>query len=202
MNSVSELPVFVVLEGLDGAGKSTCARHLARILDARLMTTPSPEMRTLRTQILASYGTSQEAAQLFYMSTVFAAADEVGATLAAGRSVVMDRYFLSTQAYAAFRKSRLELDALAHMLIPAHLTVYLDAPAEVRAERLKSRGCSEDDRVTLTPVAHERLRQLHRQKAELPVVGRWMEIDNSSQDPQAVLEQILDAIRVMAGTTA
>lgn len=40
-----KLLIFVVFEGLDGSGKSTCAAEVARRIDAELMTVPSPEVR-------------------------------------------------------------------------------------------------------------------------------------------------------------
>lgn len=199
MNAALRSPVFIVLEGLDGAGKTTCAHKLARLLDAELMTTPAPAVREYRQQILGSYGRSQEAAQLFYLSTVFAASETVRATLATGRSVVMDRYFLSTQAYAEFRGSRLALDGIGGLLVPADLTVYLDARPEVREQRLLGRGCTAEDRATLHPEAHGRLLDLHRQKASLPVVGRWIEMDNSVPEPGPVTERILAAIARLGG---
>lgn len=199
MNAVLRSPAFIVLEGLDGAGKTTCAYKLARMLDAELMTTPTPAVREYRQQILGSYGRSQEAAQLFYMSTVFAASEAVRATLAAGRSVVMDRYFLSTQAYAEFRGSRLALDGIGDLLMPADLTVYLDVRPEVREQRLLGRGCTAEDRATLCPETHGRLLDLHRQKASLPVVGRWIEMDNSAPEPGPVTERILAEIARLGG---
>jgi dTMP kinase len=191
--------LFVVLEGLDGAGKTTCASMLAEMLGAACMTTPSSQVRQYRQQILDSFGTSQEAAQLFYLSTVFAASNQVGATLASGKSVVMDRYFLSTQAYAEFRGSRLPLDAINSLLVPAHLTVYLNASPDIRRQRLQDRGCTAEDRATLSCDAYPRLDALHRQKASLPVVGCWLEIDNSGPDPRAAVQCILAAIEKMAG---
>jgi dTMP kinase len=190
MSAALETPVFIVLEGLDGAGKTTCARALAGMLGAELMTTPSPEVRERRGAIIDSFGACQEAIQLFYLSTVFDASEKVRQALSRGRSVVMDRYFLSTQAYAEFRGSRLDIDSTAKLLAPAHLTVYLHAQLGVRAQRLRDRGCTKDDLSTLTLAADEQLRTLHRQKAGSPVVGRWMEIDNSAPDPQPALAQI------------
>ena len=74
---LQSLPIFVVFEGLDGTGKSTCARLVAERLGAELLTTPSPEVRRYRDDLIECYAGSQEAAQLFYLSTVFAASDQI-----------------------------------------------------------------------------------------------------------------------------
>jgi thymidylate kinase len=72
---------FIVSEGLDGSGKSTCAAQLAEHIGAELMTTPSPRVRRYRDDLIQSLGASQEARHLFYLATVFAASDEVAALL-------------------------------------------------------------------------------------------------------------------------
>ncbi len=103
-------PVFVVFEGLDGAGKTTVARRVAATMNAAYLTTPSAAVRVFRDDLIRDFGGSQEAAHLFYLATVFAASREVDALIVQGRSVVLDRYLLSTQAYAEFRGSALRLE--------------------------------------------------------------------------------------------
>ena len=184
-------PVFIVFEGLDGSGKSTSAKDLARRLDARFMTTPSPVVREFRDELIASFDGCQEACQLFYLATLFSAAEEIKRLLAGGTSVVLDRYFLSTQAYAAFRGSRLHMDSLSSLLPPADLTVFLDVPLSLRQERLKTRATSLADRETLSIEADVRLREEHRKRAELDVVGRllWLRCEEMSREE--ILEFIL-----------
>lgn len=188
-------PVFVVFEGLDGTGKSTCARRAADALGADFLTTPSHALRRHRDEIIASFDGSQEACQLFYLSTVFAASQEIRALLAAGRSVVLDRYFLSTQAYAAFRGSTLSLDALAADLLAPDVTVLLHAPLDIRRARLATRGESNADRETLRPLADARLHQEHDLRAALPVIGRLLRIDTSVSSPDEVASQLLATLR-------
>ena len=186
-----ERPVFVVFEGLDGSGKSTCARSTAEALGAVYMTTPSERMRTYRDDIVQSYRNSQEAQQLFYLSTVFAASRDVEHLLASGRSVVLDRYFLSTQAYAAFRGTKLDIDDVQRFLLPASMTIFLDAPLAVRRSRLAERGASAADRETLQAGADVRLRELHFCLAGLPVVGRFLTLDSSELSPRAIVAMVI-----------
>jgi dTMP kinase len=191
---LQSLPIFVVFEGLDGTGKSTCARLVAERLGAELLTTPSPEVRRYRDDLIECYAGSQEAAQLFYLSTVFAASDQIRGLLRQGTAVVLDRYFLSTQAYAAFRGSKLRVDDIAAHLLPATLTVFLDASLDVRRKRLAARGQSAADRETLVEEADVRLRAEHRARAQLPVVGRFLAIDTEVTSPEEVVEQVVSEL--------
>jgi dTMP kinase len=194
MTRALERPVFVVFEGLDGSGKSTVARKVAEALSAEFLTTPSRSVRRYRDEIISGFGGSQEACQLFYLSTVFGAAHEVRALLDCGRSVVLDRYFLSTQAYAAFRGSVLRLDGLGDLLVPADLTVLMDAPVYVRVDRLAQRGESAADRETLAPAADSRLRAEHAARLTLPVLGRVLHLDCGVMGPDALVERVIGAL--------
>jgi dTMP kinase len=184
-------PYFIVFEGLDGSGKSTTARRCAERLGARYMTTPSPSVREYRESLIDALGCCPEAPQLFYMATVFAASQEIGELLAAGESVVLDRYYLSTQAYAQFRGSTLDLDTLSNALRPATLTVFLDAPLHVRRERVVRRGASRADRETLSPEADRQLRALHFQRRELAVVGELLTLDSHAHEADACVDLVL-----------
>ncbi len=188
-------PVFIVFEGLDGSGKSTCARRVAECLGARYLTTPSPEVRKHREKVVGSFDGCQEAAQLFYLSTVFAASEEVRRLLANQVSVVLDRYFLSTQAYANFRGSRLDVDALGDLLVPADVTVFLDVPLEIRRNRLATRGSSKADRETVSVEADARLRAAHARRAELSVIGKWLSIDGATKSPEELTDLVIGAVQ-------
>jgi dTMP kinase len=194
MNRADADPVFIVFEGLDGSGKTICARHLAERMGAELITTPSSCVRRFRNELIDSFSGCEEAAQLFYLATVFHASEQVRRHMAAGRSVVMDRYFLSTQVYADFRGAKLELDELQSHLAPASLTVFLDAPPTVRAERLAERASDFSDSETLQEAADKRLRQLYTDKAGLAIAGKWLELDSASLPVTAIGEAILHAM--------
>lgn len=192
-------PTFVVFEGLDGSGKSTCAAQLAEHLGAELMTTPSPRVRRYRDDLVESLGSSQEARQLFYLSTVFAASKEVSALLKQGRSVVLDRYFLSTQAYAAFRGSELDVDHVQRLLRPADVTIYMDTSLANRVARLQRRGTSAADLETVTADADRQLRDQHLRRAHLDVVGRFVRVPGDLGSPRDVLDRVV--AELAAGAT-
>lgn len=195
MNKTEAAPVFVVFEGLDGAGKTTCAQRLAEHMGAEFITTPPTHVREISKQIIENYERCQEARQLFYLSTVFSASDQVKALLSAGQSAVIDRYFLSTQVYAKFRSSNLELDEWHTKLTPASLTVFLDAPLAVRAERIARRRSDAADAETLREAADRRLRQLYMDRARLAIAGKWLVLDSATLSVTAIVEEILEALR-------
>ncbi|GAB2876304.1 hypothetical protein GCM10027046_00070 [Uliginosibacterium flavum] len=159
------------------------------------MTTPCETLRKHREEIIASFKGSQEAVHLFYLATVKAASDEVRICLAEGKSVILDRYFLSTQAYAEFRGSQLNLDyAMETELIHADITIYLEAPLEVRRERTAARGCSTADNETLSPSADSMLRKAYGGRSSMPVVGKWLRLDTA----QASIDEVVHTIAAYA----
>ena len=190
-------PCFIVFEGLDGAGKTSCARALAEAIGADYLSTPDPASRLLARDLLAGFGGNQEAAQLFYLSTVFDASRKAQAALSAGRSIVLDRYFLSTQVYAQMRGSSLQLDFLGAGLLPADLTIYLDAPLEQRVARLRGRGADAADRETLDGATDGILRRLYREKSGSPVVGTWCTIAVGGQSVAADVASIVARLAIM-----
>lgn len=89
-------PVCVALEGLDGVGKTTVAALLAAKLGAQLLRTPPDAMRACRPFFDRADDATRKA---YYVVGNFVAGEEVKALLAAGRSVVLDRFHASTFAY-------------------------------------------------------------------------------------------------------
>lgn len=89
-------PICVVLEGLDGVGKTTAATTLAERLGAKLLRTPPDCMRSFRPYFDRAEDASRKA---FYEVGNFMAGEEAAASLAKGQSVVIDRYYASTFSY-------------------------------------------------------------------------------------------------------
>lgn len=119
--------------------------------------------------------------------------------LTQGRSVVLDRYFLSTQAYAAFRGSQLSVDELQRLLTPADITFYMDTPHCTRVERLLHRGTSAADRETITADADARLRDEHLRRAHLDVVGRFVSVAGDCGGPDDVFDLVLSELTPPSG---
>ncbi|HEX9610488.1 MAG TPA: dTMP kinase [Gemmatimonadales bacterium] len=176
--------MFVVVEGPEGAGKSTLSRWLAAQLlaDGRRVLTVrqpggTPVAEAARKLALNSKHEITPAAELFLF--LAARADLVDRVvrpaLDDGRIVLADRYDLSTLAYQVAGRGlpRAEVEAALRLatggLVP-DLTLVLDVPVDVgrarqrRARKERDRFEGQDD------AFHERVRQAYRAAAGPGVV--------------------------------
>lgn len=167
------MPYFIVLEGLDGVGKSTLARRLANECGYQLMTTPGTQLLPIRSDIINGLGNSQTARALFYAATVQAEGEKVRAFNKQGITVVMDRYRASTIAYGHERGVTLDLNAVLSQAVKPHLSILLTLDETERQHRLSQRGTTAEDLETLNPEFREGV--IHRLKAmcdiELDLTG-------------------------------
>ncbi len=168
---------LLVFEGLDGAGKSTASRLAADALGAAWLPTPPLELREARAVFDAAAAVAPDAAQLFYAAAVAMASARALELMAAGRDVVMDRYWLSTWTWCIDRGSSLELVEVERSLARADVTIFLDASVAVRRARLTARGPTEQDRRTLDPARAHALRQRLLAGLERPIAGRALLLD-------------------------
>jgi len=142
---------FIVLEGLDGVGKSTLARRLAADHGYQLMTTPGKELLPIRAEIVNGLGSSQTAKALFYAATVQAEGEKARVFIQHKQAVIMDRYSASTIAYAQQRGVTLDLTSILSQAYQPHLSILLTLDEDERQQRLHTRGTTAEDIETLNP---------------------------------------------------
>ncbi len=129
--------LFIVFEGIDGSGKSTQARLLAKKLNAVLTKEPtdSPLGRFVRKLI--------EMERSSWVQSVFAndRAEHVRKVilpaLKKGKTLICDRYILSSMAYAHSRDAKM-VKALNAGFPKPDVTFLLDLPAAIALKRKKS----------------------------------------------------------------
>ncbi|CAB4869327.1 unannotated protein [freshwater metagenome] len=187
-------PLFVAFEGIDGCGKSTHAKRVAKDVGARFTFEPgdTPLGVMLRQRLLdASEPMSPETEALLmladrshHVSTV------INPALASGQSVVSDRFFGSTLAYQGYGREmdlaplRAATDVAIGTCRP-DLTIVIDIPVAVAHAR---RAPSQRDRFESAKVDfHERVRQGFLTLADLE--PNWVVI-NGNQNLESVTERV------------
>jgi len=158
---------LVVMEGVDGSGKSTVARRLAESLGALLTFEPGDSAlgRALRAMLLESDApgfSPRTEALLMSADRAQHVAEVVAPALQAGGWVVSDRYAPSTLAYQGYGRG-LDLAELTRLVafategVQPDLIVLLDVPVEQALAR--RRGVEPDRLEGLDTAFHERVRR-------------------------------------------
>src|SRR5262249_1674101 len=140
--------LLIVLEGIDGSGKTTLQRGIARTLRAQgfeVVETKEPTDGPIGRQIraLAQRGRSavspEDEFQLFHHDRKEHVQSVVRPALEAGRIVVQDRTFFSTIVYQGDRGlDRSELLERSRTIAPdPDVLLVIDVPAETAIERIR-----------------------------------------------------------------
>ena len=161
---------FIVIDALDGVGKTTLVRDLAAAMDGVALATPGAALQPARAQVLFALGEDQVARCMFYASSVIAQGNVARALAEEERIVVVDRYWPSTIAYARARGVTADLSGV-EALIPApdvHIVLTLDESERTR--RLHARGNpTSADRETLAPAFRDTVLRELRARATIVV---------------------------------
>lgn len=141
--------ILIVIEGIDGAGKSTQARMLFDELYRRNIRTvfsrePTDSEYGQKIRALAIEGRDsirpEDEYRLFIEDRKLHVADMINPALKAGKVVVLDRYYFSTMAYQGAlgidpQKIRIENEAFCPS---PDLAVFIDIPVKVGIDRIKT----------------------------------------------------------------
>jgi len=135
---------FIVLEGLDGAGKSTQSRLIAQNFGRsgkNVFITGEPTEGLIgqmaRRRLRGEWECRPECLQLLFAADRACHLEkEILPRLREGILVVSDRYFLSSLAYGAVNCDLEWLAQINSRFLAPDLTIYLDVPAHVCAQRI------------------------------------------------------------------
>lgn len=199
---------FVVVEGPEGAGKSTLVRWLGTTLraegrDVVTVREPggTPIAEAARKLALKSRHDRAYAAELFLFLAARADLVErvVRPALAGGQIVVADRFGLSTMAYQVAGRglSRGDVEAALRIAtggLAPDLTLVLDVPVSVGRGRQKAAGKPQDRIERENDTFHTRVREAYRSASGPGIVH----ID-ASQSKKAVQEAAWREVAAVTG---
>jgi dTMP kinase len=199
---------FITLEGGEGAGKTTQCALLAQALTACHMPVlrtrepgGSPGAEMLRGLLLSDTVDWAPRAEtlLHFAARAEHVAKTIRPALDEGNWVVCDRFYDSTMAYQGYGQGadRPFIAELIRLLgIAPDLTLILDVPETVAAERMRQRGGDADRYEKLDTAFHARVREGFRQIAAAEpnrcvVVDASGEIDGIHAAIMDVVEKLL-----------
>lgn len=149
MNGILRSGFLVVVEGVDGAGKSTVLKHLkarceaaGREVVASREPTNGPHGRRLRESAVQGRLPLEDELELFILDRRSHVEEMIAPALARGAVVLLDRYYLSTAAYQGARGADPEeVLRLNEAFAPRpDLVLLLDLDPNLSLERIRSRG--------------------------------------------------------------
>ena len=171
--------VLVALEGIDGVGKSTLQRGLARALrrsGVRVALWREPSDRSLRSRALSAGPSQPWTAALFFTIDRAWAHGELRRRRTTADVVLSDRSFYSTLAYQGSALPARERHALSEIQTSVtdrpDLVLWLRLSPERALARVDSRG---GRRTSLERL--RTLRRVSRAYADLARRGRWIVLD-------------------------
>ncbi|MBI5503230.1 MAG: dTMP kinase [Deltaproteobacteria bacterium] len=165
--------MFITFEGIEGCGKSTQAARVAAHLRARgieVVATREPggtevtaQIRSLLADPRSNLDPSAELL-LFMADRAQHVASVIAPALAAGKTVICDRYADSTMAYQGYGRGHDlawldQLNAFASRGVVPALTLWIDCDVRTGLGRAKTRSGGPGDRFEAEPLRfHERVR--------------------------------------------
>lgn len=203
--------VFIVLEGIDGAGKSTQAKLLKLWFEEKgyevVLTkepTDTPFGKLIRRLVLTGgregiidgAKISHEAEALLFAADRAEHVDKlIKPALESGKVVISDRYFYSSLAYQWARGLDLEwLIDLNRFAIRPDLVLLLDLPVKESMKRIRTRSIkSEFDKIVeLQKKVRENYLKLAERFPEIKIVNALEDVEGVHRQIVALVESLLE----------
>lgn len=178
-------PRMIVIEGLDGVGKTTIARLLEKELGFVYLYTPQPPFDNIRIAVEEMQDVNTRF--FFYLSSVIAVQPFLREMISAGKRVVVDRYIYSTLAMHTVLGANVQVINLQILpILWPDLGILLTADLDARLGRLKYRASQ--------PAYDQQTERLLKEVKQAEAVYRSFEdlfpLDTSNLSAEQVFKQV------------
>jgi dTMP kinase len=195
---------LIAIEGIDGAGTTTQCERLARRFGLHATREPSdrPIGKLLRQFLRGELGAADERAiaLLFAADRIDHVTREIEGELAGGKSVISDRYVLSSLVYQSQMVAREFVVAINAAAPPADLTILVDVAADVARQRRHKRG-GPDERYDDDDVQRRLAEAYRREIANVPN-GVVVDGNGTPDEVFAALERVVQSCLGSGGGTS
>lgn len=190
---------FIVVEGLDGTGKSTLCTNLSNYLNAKALSTPPPSIAAIRKKFDHLPEIYRRA---YYAFSNYLAAQDV-LEITKTKSVVMDRFWHSTTAYAIANEVECGINDYIppkghaiytwpkDLLFPSAV-IFLSTPENDRDSRVNEREelTAEEKQLSVNQNFRARIMETYRRIGHT----KWIEIDTSGTKEET-LEKTVNSLK-------
>jgi len=196
--------MFIVFEGIDGAGTTTQTKLLAdwfqeKCLAAHLTWEPSPGRigRMIREYLAGEVDVPDADRHYHSLALLFAAdrldhlAREVEPRLREGTHVISDRYALSSLVYQSLHCDPSWVRSINHEAIRPHVTFLLDVPVEAALTRLARRNLFTISEIYETEEQLTKIRDLYLKAARELVSEHNIIVIDGGAGVEEVRRQVL-----------
>lgn len=183
---------LILIEGLNGVGKSTQVQELSKILSAQIISTPQfleDPLFPKQDLRIRMYSSECEIRREYYRNANFYASDKAKQLLSNG-PVILDRYWCSTAAYSAMDDNPpkwKDVGLWPTGLVVPDIVFLLTADESNRHDRLSNRG----DKLTNEEIKVEQENEKREKVLEYYRRFDPIEIDTSNITKQEISREIL-----------
>lgn len=192
------IPIFVVFEGVDGAGKSEVSKLVAEKLSAIHLESPTTPFSSIRNHVDKKL--SDKGRFYFYMASNFDLSEKILITLRS-KSIICARYFHSTViGYASRQNIDIEsvynsINVTKEDLINPDLTIFLNVNEDTQRRRINSRGLSKNSQTDYKCLENDKYRErLFKNYRYISKKESWHIIDTSTMSISEVADECINII--------